>query len=94
METKRRIINNISGILGVLFFVVIALASSSAEKAYQSSGWEGSYGQRAAQHVAQKQQGGTYVGVASSQEEAESMARKAGYSAYNFYPSTGQVFGY
>lgn len=94
METKKRIITNISGILGLLFFVIIALASSSAEKAYKSSGWEGSYGQQAVQHLQQSSRGGTYVGNASSQSEAESMAKKAGFPYYNYYPSTGEVFGY
>lgn len=79
---------------GILFFVGIALASSSAEKAYKSSGWEGSYGQQTIQHLQQSQKGGKYVGNASSQSEAEQMAKKAGYSYYNYYPSTGEVFGY
>ncbi|MDE6484738.1 MAG: hypothetical protein K2L14_05045 [Duncaniella sp.] len=94
METKRKNINNLIGYLGLLCFVIAALASSSAENAYKSSGWEGSYGQQTMQHVAQKNQGGKYVGNYSSYEEARQAAVNAGYSKYQYYPSTGECFGY
>lgn len=94
METKKRIVKLAMGYVGLLIFVGFALASSSAQHAYNSSGWEGSYGQQTMQHLSQSQRGGKYVGNASSEEEAKSMAAKAGYSGYNYYPSTGEVFGY
>lgn len=94
MVSKKRNIIGVSSYVGLFCFVILALASASAEKAYQSSGWEGSYGQQTIQHLQQKSQGGTYVGNASSQEEAKQMALRAGYSGYQYYPSTGEVFGY
>lgn len=53
-----------------------------------------SYVRQAAQTYQQSQSGGTYVGIASTQSEAEAMSKRAGYSRYQWYPSTGQCFGY
>lgn len=50
--------------------------------------------QQAAQIYSQSERGGTYVGIAGSQNEAKTMAERAGYSRYQWYPSTGQCFGY
>lgn len=94
METKKRTIKKIFGLFGLLFFIAIALASASAEQAYKSSGWDGSYGQQTIQHIQQASRGGKYIGNASSNSEAAQMAKNAGYSGYNYYPSTGEVFGY
>lgn len=94
MVSKKRILIDISSYFGLFCFVIMALASASADKAYKSSGWEGSYGQQTVQHYQQKSQGGTYVGNASSEREAKQMALKAGYSRYQYYPSTGECFGY
>jgi hypothetical protein len=47
----------------------------------------------AAQGYNQSTSGGTYVGTATSQSEAYEMAKAAGYSRYEWYPSTGHVFG-
>ena len=52
------------------------------------------YVRPAAQMYQQSTQGGTYVGVASSQSEAQSLARRNGYSHYQWYPSTGYTYGY
>lgn len=56
--------------------------------------FSGSPAQQVFQHIAQKQNGGTYVGNANSEAGARSMAQKAGYRYYNYYPSTGECFGY
>ena len=77
----------------ICLFVLIALGSSNSSNPGSSS-WEGSLGQHAVQHVYQSQNGGKYVGNASSEAEAKSMATDKGYSYYNWYPSTGEVFGY
>lgn len=94
MASKKRNFVIFASYLGLFCFVLMALASASAEKAYKSSGWDGSYGQQTVQHLHQNSKGGTYVGNASSQEEAKQMALKAGYPYYQYYPSTGECFGY
>lgn len=78
----------------ICLFVIIALGSSNSSNPHSSSKWEGSVGQQAAQHFVQGANGGSYVGNASSESEAKRMAAEKGYSAYNYYPSTGEVFGY
>lgn len=78
----------------VCLFVIIALGSSNSSNPSSSSKWEGSVGQQAVQHFVQDANGGTYVGNASSEAEAKRKAAAKGYSAYNWYPSTGEVFGY
>lgn len=37
---------------------------------------------------------GTYIGSASSYSEAQSLARSKGYSRFDWYSTTGDVFGY
>lgn len=37
---------------------------------------------------------GTYIGKASSYSEAQSLARSKGYSRFDWYSTTGDVFGY
>lgn len=37
---------------------------------------------------------GIYIGSASSYSEAQSLARSKGYSHFNWYSTTGDVFGY
>lgn len=37
---------------------------------------------------------GTYLGNASSYSEAQSLARSKGYSRFDWYSTTGDVFGY
>lgn len=78
----------------VCLFVIIALGSSKSSNPSSSSRWEGSIGQQAVQHYVQGANGGKYVGNASSEAEAKRMAADKGYSGYNWYPSTGEVFGY
>lgn len=73
------------------FYIIMILLSSLC---VSCATWNGSIGQQAAQHVAQHQRGGKYIGNASSQTEARSMATKAGYRYYEYYPSTGECFGY
>lgn len=92
MVPKKRALNLIGGYLGICFFVITALASASAQKAHDS--WQGSYGQQAVQHLQQNSQGGTYVGIASSEAEAAQLAIKAGFKYYQYYPSTGACYGY
>ena len=78
----------------ICLFVIIAVGSSkSSNPISSSSSWDGSTGQQVLQHVVQASNGGRYVGNASSEAQAKSMAAKAGYSAYNYYPATGEVFG-
>lgn len=79
----------------ICLFVIIALGSSNNNYPGSSDGgWDGSVGQQAVQHVVQGANGGKYVGNASSEAEAKRMAANKGYSGYNWYPSTGEVFGY
>ena len=92
MEKTKRNISNVLGFMGLLGFALAALASSSAKDTYSS--WNGSYGQQAVQHLHQSSQGGTYVGNFSSQEEARAAAARAGFASYQYYPSTGECFGY
>lgn len=94
MEAQKRLLSKLFPYLSLCLFVCIALASSSAQKAYDSTGWDGSYGQQTIQVLHQTSQGGTYVGIADSEEEARQMASKAGFSRYQYYPSTGTCFGY
>ena len=56
--------------------------------------WNGSLGQQTVQHYYQSQNGGKYVGNATSETEAKQKAIDAGYRYYNYYPSTGECFGY
>lgn len=37
---------------------------------------------------------GTYLGTASSYSDAQSLARRKGYSRFDWYSTTGDVFGY
>ena len=92
MEKTKGTISNIFGVMGLLGFALVALASSSAKESYSS--WDGSYGQQAVQHLHQSSQGGKYIGNFSSHDEAKAAAARAGYSRYQYYPSTGECFGY
>lgn len=56
--------------------------------------WDGSFGQQVVQHYNQRNQGGTYVGNYSSEGEASRAAVSAGFKYYQYYPSTGECFGY
>ena len=79
----------------ICLFVLIALGSSNSN--YPSSStrpWDGSIGQQTIQHIVQSKNGGKYVGNASSEAEEKRMAANAGYSGSQYYPSTGEVFGY
>lgn len=72
--------------------MLTAVASESSKSAYKS--WDGSPGQAAVQGYYQTSQGGTYIGVFSSESEARSAAAAKGFSSYQYYPSTGNCFGY
>lgn len=74
--------------------LIIILLSGLSISCGTLSQWSGSPGQQMIQHLDQAQRGGTYVGNASSEAEARNMARNAGYEYYNYYPSTGECFGY
>lgn len=87
MKINKQIIRNVFLPLFVAAFAACLLTSCGTT-------WNGSYGQQAVQHYAQSQKGGKYVGNATSDAEARRMAADAGYSGYNYYPSTGEVFGY
>lgn len=92
MDNKNKNITTLISVVGLCVFIVMALASSSTQKAYDN--WNGSYGQQAVQHYQQKGQGGHYIGNFSSADAAKKAAADAGYSGYQYYPSTGECFGY
>lgn len=77
----------------ICLFVLIAIGSSKSSNPSLSS-WDGSIGQQTVQHIIQSSNGGTYVGNFSSEAAAKQAAVKAGYKYYNYYPSTGECFGY
>lgn len=79
-------------VLVAAVIAVTACAVMTSCDAYNS--FSGSPAQQVVQHYAQKQRGGTYVGNASSAAEAKRMVEAAGYKYYNYYPSTGECFGY
>lgn len=70
----------------------MALGSSSSKQAYDK--WNGSAGQQTVQHLHQANQGGHYVGNFTSYEAARKAAEDAGYPRCQYYPSTGECFGY
>ncbi len=81
----------------VLAFVVMALGSGSSSHTTRSYINEENYReliQKPAQEYVQTSQGGTYVGDAETQQDAYNMAKEAGYSKYQWYPSTGRCYGY
>lgn len=92
MGNRKKNATTLVSVIGLCAFIVMALASSSSKKAYDN--WNGSYGQQTVQHVQQHSQGGHYVGNFSSAEAAKKAAADAGYPRYQYYPSTGECFGY
>lgn len=92
MEKKKRVTIELFGYVVLSAFIMVALASSSSQKTLDN--WNGSYGQQTVQHFQQSQQGGKYIGNFSSQQEAKAAAERAGYPGYQYYPSTGECFGY
>ena len=73
-------------------FVILALVSCVF--LVSCGTWSGSLGQQTVQHYYQYENGGKYVGNATSETEAKQKVLDAGYRYYNYYPSTGECFGY
>lgn len=92
MEKKKRNLTKIFGIAILIGYMLVAVASESSKSAYKS--WDGSYGQAAVQGYYQASQGGTYLGVFESESSARAAAAAKGFDSYQYYPSTGNCFGY
>lgn len=94
IRTHIRITNNPNCVMKILLFILVLSLPITFTSCGVFDPGNFSHVQSAAQQYSQSQRGGTYVGKASTQAEAKSIAQRAGFPYYQWYPSTGRCYGY